>query len=133
MSFINATLILPVRYTDYSTGFKIHRHAMILGSYNLMIPDAEVITIANEILLELPLIGKFLIKLNHRKILDAIFEICGVPHDKFRPICSSVDKLDKMSWEDVKKEMVLEKGLNADVADKIGIFVNRCGSPKVHL
>ena len=45
--------------------------------------------------------GKFLIKLNHRKLLDAIFEICGVPVEKFRPICSAVDKLDKAPWDEV--------------------------------
>ena len=55
---------------------------------------------ASEILSELP-VGKFLIKLNHRKLLDAIFEICGVPAEKFRPICSAVDKLDKAPWTDV--------------------------------
>ena len=43
------------------------------------------------------------IQVNHRKILDGIFEYCGVPEEDFRPICSAVDKLDKESWEDVKK------------------------------
>jgi histidyl-tRNA synthetase len=59
-----------------------------------------VITVAAEILSELP-VGKFLIKLNHRIILDAVFEICGVPIDKFRSICSAVDKLDKAPWSEV--------------------------------
>ena len=59
-----------------------------------------MITVAAEILSELP-VGKFLIKLNHRKLLDAIFEICGVPAEKFRPICSAVDKLDKAPWDEV--------------------------------
>ena len=101
----------------------------IAGSYSLMVPDAEIITVATEILSELP-IGKFIIKLNHRRLLDAIFEIAGVPSEKFRPICSAVDKLDKESWETVKAEMVHEKGLPASVADKIGIFVLNLGKPK---
>lgn len=33
------------------------------------------------------------------------------------------DKLDKMPWADVKKEMVDEKGLPEEVADKIGEWV----------
>jgi len=33
-----------------------------------------------------------------------------VPAEKFRTICSAVDKLDKESWETVKKEMTEEKG-----------------------
>jgi histidyl-tRNA synthetase len=56
-----------------------------------------------------------------------MFEYCGVPNDKIRSISSAVDKLDKMSWEDVKKEMVSEKGLDEAVADKIGGFVGYKG------
>uniref|UniRef100_A0A1X7SWT3 Uncharacterized protein n=1 Tax=Amphimedon queenslandica TaxID=400682 RepID=A0A1X7SWT3_AMPQE len=33
--------------------------------------------------------------MNHRKILDGMFAAFGVPGDKFKPICSAVDKLDK--------------------------------------
>ena len=33
-----------------------------------------------------------------------------MPAEKFRTICSAVDKLDKESWETVKKEMTEEKG-----------------------
>ena len=101
----------------------------IAGTYTLMVPDAEVITVAAEILSELN-VGSFRIKLNHRKILDAIFEICGVPKEKFRPICSAVDKLDKSPWNEVKNEMVQEKGLSPEVADRIGEFVLNCGEPK---
>jgi len=35
-------------------------------------------------------------QINHRKILDGIFEVCGVPPEKIRPISSAVDKLDKV-------------------------------------
>lgn len=101
----------------------------IAGTYTSMVPDAEVITVAAEILSELK-VGSFRIKLNHRKILDAIFEICGVPMEKFRPICSAVDKLDKSPWSEVKNEMVQEKGLAPEVADRIGDFVLHCGEPK---
>lgn len=44
-------------------------------------------------------IGKFLIKVNHRLLLDGIFEACGVPQENFRSICSTVDKLDKVGLE----------------------------------
>ena len=33
----------------------------------------------------------------------------------------------QLSWEEVKKEMVSEKGLDASVADKIGEFVKQSG------
>lgn len=49
------------------------------------------------------------IKLNHRKLLDGILDICGVPPEKFGTICSSIDKLDKQSLEQIKEEMVSRK------------------------
>ncbi|KAF6176050.1 hypothetical protein GIB67_000144 [Kingdonia uniflora] len=69
------------------------------------------------------------IKLNHRKLLDGMLEICGVSSDKFRTICSSIDKLDKQSFDEIRKEMVEDKGLNAEAADKIGAWVEKRGSP----
>jgi histidyl-tRNA synthetase len=98
----------------------------IAGVYDPMLPDAEVLRIAKEILDSLN-IGKYTIKINHRKILDGLFEVCGVPADKIRQISSAVDKLDKMPWEDVRKEMTEEKGLDPEVADKIGIYVQKKG------
>ncbi|GJQ87544.1 hypothetical protein Trydic_g15857, partial [Trypoxylus dichotomus] len=66
----------------------------IAGAYDPMIPDAECVKIMQEILDSLD-IGSYTIKLNHRLLLDGMFEACGVPSDKFRSICSAVDKLDK--------------------------------------
>ena len=66
-------------------------------------------------------------QLNHRRILDGIFEVCGVAPEKIRTISSAVDKLDKMPWADVKKEMTEEKGLDPAVADKIGEYVKHKG------
>lgn len=65
--------------------------------------------------------------MNHRRILDGIFEVCGVPSDKIRAISSAVDKLDKLPWLEVKKEMTEEKGLDPAVADKIGEYVKHKG------
>ncbi|XP_029368364.1 histidine--tRNA ligase isoform X5 [Echeneis naucrates] len=98
----------------------------IAGQYDAMIPDAECLKIVHEILSELEL-GDFCIKVNDRRILDGMFAVCGVPIDKFRTICSTVDKLDKMAWADVKKEMVNEKGLSEEVADQIGEYVSMQG------
>uniref|UniRef100_UPI003AAA79C1 histidine--tRNA ligase isoform X3 n=1 Tax=Centroberyx gerrardi TaxID=166262 RepID=UPI003AAA79C1 len=98
----------------------------IAGQYDPMIPDAECLKIVHEILSELDL-GEFRIKVNDRRILDGMFAVCGVPDDKFRTICSTVDKLDKMSWEDVKNEMVKEKGLSEEAADQIGEYVSMQG------
>ncbi|XP_067423001.1 histidine--tRNA ligase, cytoplasmic isoform X3 [Emydura macquarii macquarii] len=94
----------------------------IAGQFDPMIPDAECLKIVHEILSGLQ-IGDFLIKVNDRRILDGMFAVCGVPDSKFRTICSTVDKLDKVTWEDVKSEMVGEKGLSPEAADRIGEYV----------
>ncbi|GJP47170.1 hypothetical protein CLOM_g6397 [Closterium sp. NIES-68] len=100
----------------------------IAGQYAPMVPDAEVIKVLTELLDELA-IGDYEIKLNHRGLLDGMLAICGVPASKFRGICSAVDKLDKEPWEAVRTEMIEEKGLLPEVADRIGEFVVRKGEP----
>lgn len=67
----------------------------IAGAYDPMLPDAECVKVVCDILNSLDF-RPFVVKLNHRCLLDGIFETCGVPQEKFRTICSSVDKLDKV-------------------------------------
>ncbi|PNY04496.1 histidine-tRNA ligase-like protein [Trifolium pratense] len=100
----------------------------IAGPSEKMAPDFEVVRILTELLEELE-IGDFEIKLNHRKLLDGMMQICGVPPEKFRTICSSIDKLDKQPFEQIRKEMVEEKGLTAETADRIVTFVKEKGHP----
>ncbi|KAH9908914.1 hypothetical protein F4778DRAFT_204033 [Xylariomycetidae sp. FL2044] len=95
----------------------------IAGTYDAMLPDAEIIRIVTEIFNALGWQGTYTVKLNHRKILDGIFQVCGVPNDKIRTISSAVDKLDKLPWAEVRKEMTEEKGLDGEVADRIGEWV----------
>lgn len=90
-----------------------------------MLPDAECLAIACEVLEKLE-IGDFTIKvceskrgkrahrlltprvwqLNHRKILDGVFAVCGVPTDKIRTISSAVDKLDKVKLDSCRNKHV---------------------------
>jgi histidyl-tRNA synthetase len=67
----------------------------IAGSYDAMIPDAEVLKIATDVFDSLNW-ESYTIKINHRKVLDGIFKAAGVPEDLIRPISSAVDKLDKV-------------------------------------
>ncbi|ORY24056.1 hypothetical protein BCR39DRAFT_547825 [Naematelia encephala] len=98
----------------------------IAGVYDPMVPDAEILCMLCECLSSLD-IGEYTVKLNHRKILDGIFELAGVPKEKTRAISSAVDKLDKTPWAEVKREMTEEKGLSEAVADKIGEYVGLKG------
>jgi histidyl-tRNA synthetase len=96
-------------------------------NYGKMIPDAEVLKVIVEILSNLNL-GGFLIKINHRKILDAMISLSDIQSDKFKTVCASVDKLDKEDWQVVKKELI-EKGLEETQCDKLWTFVQNKNSP----
>lgn len=102
----------------------------IAGQYDSMIPEVECIRIACEILASLN-VGQFHIKINHRSLLDGLFEACKIHDSKFRSICSSIDKLDKESWETVRKEMTVEKGLTDEEADKIGNYIRKSGTTEL--
>ena len=104
---------------------------VIAGQYDAMLPDAEIVRIMCEIFEGLGWKGNYLVKINHRAILDGIFAVCGVPEEKFRTISSAVDKLDKAPWEEVRKEIVDEKGLDPEVADRIWGYVQRKGRQDV--
>ncbi len=94
----------------------------VAGIYPPMVADAETLKVMSEILSNID-IGNFKIKLNHRKLLDAVMTVAGVPFEKLRPICSAVDKLDKETWATVKDEMCNEKGLSEEVADRLEKYV----------
>lgn len=103
----------------------------IAGVYDSMIPDAEILRAVSQVFDALGWRGQYTIKINHRKVLDGIFAVCGVPEDKFRTISSAVDKLDKSPWEEVRREMTEEKGLDGEVAEKIGGYVNLKGGAEL--
>jgi histidyl-tRNA synthetase len=104
----------------------------VAGTYSAMVPDAEVLKVLTEILDDLKL-GDYVIKLNHRGLLDACLAVSGVPASKTRAICSAVDKLDKEPWSEVRREMVEDKGLAEESADAIGRLVVLKGEPRALL
>ena len=53
-----------------------------------MVADAECVKIVKDILRSMD-VGKFIVKVNHRQILDGIFEVCGVATDMFRITCAT--------------------------------------------
>jgi len=78
----------------------------------------DVVRILEKILDELN-IGEHDIKLNDRKLLDGMLQMCGIPRENFGTICSNIDKLDKESFQQLRKEMVADKGLSVEIADRI--------------
>ncbi|KAF1741989.1 hypothetical protein MXB_3280 [Myxobolus squamalis] len=104
----------------------------ICGHYDPILPDIECCKVVCEILCKLEL-GDFCARVNHRKILDGYMKFCGVPDNLMRSISSSIDKLDKIPWESVRDEMIIEKGLSEHVVDKIEKFINMSGMQSVAL
>ncbi|XP_075458082.1 histidine--tRNA ligase, cytoplasmic-like isoform X1 [Ascaphus truei] len=98
----------------------------IAGQYDPMIPDAECLKIVHEILSELQL-GEFLIKVNDRRLLTGILSVCGVPDSSFRTACSSIDKLDKIPWDNIRNEMIEEKDFKPETVDQIGAYIRLNG------
>ncbi|XP_060630149.2 histidine--tRNA ligase, cytoplasmic-like [Anolis sagrei] len=98
----------------------------IAGQYDPMIPDAECLKVMHEILSALQF-GEFLIRVNDRRILNGIFTACGVSEKNFLSACSTLDKLDKMTWEEVKLEMVKERGIDPKTVDHLGEYVQLHG------
>lgn len=91
--------------------------------------DSEVIKIIDEILAALD-IGEYNIKLNNRKLLDSMVQSIGAPLQKFAIICSSIDKLDKESWEEVERELIEDKGLTKEMTTKLHKFIVVKGEPQ---
>ncbi|XP_018417416.1 PREDICTED: histidine--tRNA ligase, cytoplasmic-like [Nanorana parkeri] len=98
----------------------------IAGHYDPMIPDAECLKIMYEILSELEL-GDFLIKVNDQRLLSGILTVCGIPESKFRTVCSSIDKLDKVPWDKVRSEMIEEKEMRPEIVDRLSEYIKLNG------
>lgn len=67
-----------------------------------------------------------LVKINNRKVLTGLAEICGYP-DKVIDITVAIDKLDKIGLDAVKEEM-LEKGLSPEAVAVLEPVLTLSGS-----
>ena len=74
-----------------------------VGSSSMII-DAEMIAITYEVLSQLGF-KEFLIKINNRKILNGLVQYINLDESYTQEICRSIDKLDKVDWKEVEKEL----------------------------
>jgi len=88
----------------------------IVGSESLL-ADAEVIACAIECFNALG-IKEFYVRLNSRKILNEILKSSKISENKFTDVLRSIDKLDKISTDDVIKE-IEGKGISKDSIKKL--------------
>ena len=98
----------------------------IVGSES-MNADAEVIWCAITVLNSLGF-KKFLVRINNRKILEAIVKYAGVDKKKTMDVFRAIDKLEKVGVSAVKKEMK-EKGLTSESIEKIIELISIKGEP----
>lgn len=89
--------------------------ADVVGSDSLLY-EVELVQIFDEVLSNLN-IPDFTIKINNRKVLSGIAEVCG-ESDKIIDITVAIDKLDKIGEEGVLKELV-ERGINPEAIEKL--------------
>lgn len=84
--------------------------ADVVGS-NSLLNELELANIYHQVFSKLGLKG-YMVKINHRKILNALAEICGGA-EKMTAITVAIDKLDKIGLEKVKVELN-ERGLSTN-------------------
>merc|ERR1711962_387103 len=87
-----------------------------------MVYDSECIKICSEILTkivkEFTIFESFKLKINDRRILLGIMEYLEVEEDMQMSICSTVDKYEKLSTYELRKEFEL-KGLSKSQIDTL--------------
>ncbi|KAG0436885.1 putative histidine--tRNA ligase, cytoplasmic [Dictyocoela muelleri] len=76
----------------------------IAGEYLPMLADAEVIKIATECLDKFSL-GDYIIKINHRRLLNLFFNLLEIPSESHSTICSTIDKKEKISEQEMRREL----------------------------
>lgn len=103
--------------------------ADVVGSDSLLY-EIEFIQLFDEVLTNL-LIPDFTIKVNNRKILTGIAEVCG-ESSNIIAITVAIDKLDKIGREGVVKELI-EKGISESAIEKISPLFELNGDNDVQL
>lgn len=93
--------------------------ADVVGSYAL-INEVELASIYHDVFTKLGIPG-YEIRINSRKILTALAEVCGEP-EKVVDITTAIDKLDKIGIDRVKDELK-SKELSTDQIDIISSYL----------
>lgn len=97
--------------------------ADVVGSTSL-INEAELLCIYEAAFARLQV--PVTIKVNSRKLLSALSELCGMP-EKMMDITIALDKLDKIGWVGVAKELQ-ERGISGEGIWQIEKMINVTGS-----
>jgi histidyl-tRNA synthetase len=93
-----------------------------VGSTSMVI-DAEMVAVTYEVLSQLGF-KNFVIKINNRKILNGLVQYIGLDESFTSDICRSIDKLDKVEWSEVEKELT-EKNISPSAIAKLEALLKK--------
>jgi len=93
----------------------------IVGSKD-MTADAEIVAVIYTTMTKLG-VDDFLVKINNRKILNALPEFAGFENKLNTDVLRAIDKLDKQSWDSVSGELTT-MGISVDAVALIKKFLD---------
>lgn len=99
----------------------------IAGIGDSVLQDAEIIKILVDAL-DSTKVGNYIIKINNRQLLTTILQFCGITSEQMNTTCSSIDKLDKLEWVSIAKELE-QKGILIDVIMNVKKYIQLSGPP----
>ena len=99
----------------------------IVGSER-MSADAEIVALMYETMTALN-IPRFTIRINNRKILNALADYLGYDRSINPEVLRTIDKLDKIQWEGVAKELAGKCSFDEDKLGKLKAFLELRGAP----
>lgn len=92
----------------------------IVGDREPMVAETELLKLVSMVLTKLNITG-YVIRINYRQNLQAIFQQIGVDVDNiplFKSLSSAIDKMDKHTWTEITTELH-QKGLTPDQTTKL--------------
>ena len=99
----------------------------IVGS-DSMLADAEVIACTIDVFSSLGF-EDFVVRLNNRKILNALIKYAGIEPGKAMDVLRTIDKLDKIGREGVEEELKM-KGIPEGIIGKLMELIDMRGEPE---
>ena len=88
--------------------------------------DAEAVSVLTDALHEIGL-GQAVVAINHRKLLEALAEMAGVPADQAPVIYRSIDKLDKIGRDGVHADL-MRSSVSDEAANQVLDIVTTKGT-----
>ncbi len=104
--------------------------ADIIGARSL-VGDAQIIALVYAIFRELGLADNIRIRISNRLILNGLAEFLQFDADKTPGVLRAIDKLEKVGWEAVARELIDKIGLDNQQVDAINEFLTlKADSPE---